>query len=258
MTTTTELTHAGNGTQLNRVGPSAPMHVTPEHRQTLRAMIDRNATDTQLEMLILVANRYDLDPILGHVVLITGKVFVTHKGLMHKAHTSGQFDGIETTFGRDEGGAGDWCECRVWRKDMGRPFTGRIYLAEYRNNNPVWKQYPKAMAAKTAESFILRRAFDVSLTSQEEMGVSDAPPVRIYTPAEKAERKRLGEQIGAASRALRPVQFAEFKAKVAEAGGLNVMETARLTELLDEIEGIAAANEAGEAAAEAEEVESGE
>ena len=152
---TTELTRSGsnaNGMTAGHSGAghsgSAPTHITPEQRQILRSMVDRNASDAQVEMLILVANRYDLDPILGHVVLISGKVFVTHKGLMHKAHTSGQLDGIETVYGSEDGGGGDWCECRVWRKDMTRPFIGRIYLAEYRSNNPVWKQYPKAMAAK--------------------------------------------------------------------------------------------------------------
>ena len=111
-------------------------------------MIDRNATPAQVEMLIVVGNRYDLDPLMGHVVLINGKCFVTHKGLMHKAHASGVFDGIETDYGRDE--RGDFCECHVYRKDMSRPFRGRIYIDEYRAAGPVWNKFPSAMAAKTA------------------------------------------------------------------------------------------------------------
>lgn len=154
-------------------GTVAPALITDEHRQILRAMVDRNATPAQVEMLIVIGNRYDLDPLMGHVVLINGKCFVTHKGLMHKAHTSGAFDGIRHSYGHDE--QGDYCECSVFRKDMSHPFEGRIYLDEYRAAGPVWKQYPRAMAAKTAESFVLRRAFDVSLTSQEEMGVDRLP-----------------------------------------------------------------------------------
>jgi len=111
-------------------GPALPALITDEHRTILRQMVDRNATPAQVEMLIVVGNRYDLDPLMGHVVLISGKCFVTHKGLMHKAHASGAFDGIETVYGRDEGG--DYCECHVYRKDMTRPFTGRIYTDEYR------------------------------------------------------------------------------------------------------------------------------
>lgn len=175
--------HNGNGAQIAPRGPAQPAIVTDEHRRILREMIDRNATPAQVDMLILVGNRYGLDPIMGHVVLINGKAFVTHKGLMHKAHDSRVFDGIETSYGKDD--LGEWCECRVWRSDMTRPFAGRIYINEYRGSGPVWGKYPRAMAAKTAESFVLRRAFDVSLTSQEEMGVADGPdaaPVRHSLP----------------------------------------------------------------------------
>lgn len=156
--------------------PVDPAIVTEEHRKILREMVDKNATPTQIEMLMLVGNRYDLDPLLGHVVLIQGKVFVTHKGLLHKAHTSGQFDGLETSYGQDE--IGPWCESKVYRKDMGRPFTGRIYINEYKNSNPTWGKLPSAMGAKTAESFTMRRAFDISLTSAEEMGMYDPPAPR--------------------------------------------------------------------------------
>ena len=168
MTMTTEIARP------NGQSPRSGSIVTDEHRQILRQMVDRNASPAQVETLILVGNRYNLDPLLGHLVLITGKVFVTHKGLMHTAHASKQLDGMRTDHGRDE--IGDWCECTIYRKDMTHPWTERIYLHEYKNNNPVWKQFPRAMAAKTAESFTLRRAFDVALTSQEEMGVDTALP----------------------------------------------------------------------------------
>jgi hypothetical protein len=164
-----------NGAEIRRSGQTLPVLITEEHRNILRAMVDRNATPAQIEMLIVVGNRYDLDPLMGHVVLISGKCFVTHKGLMHKAHASKVFDGIEVAYGRDD--QGDFCECHVYRKDMTRPFVNRIYIDEYRaaTKNPVWQQFPRAMAAKTAESFVLRRAFDVSLTSQEEISVGDLP-----------------------------------------------------------------------------------
>lgn len=180
MTTTTEITHSngvqnGNGAQVQTRTVPPQMLITSEHREMLRQMIDRNATDAQIETLIVVGNRYDLDPLMGHVVLISGKCFVTHEGLIHKAHTSGQFDGMETIFGKDE--IGEYSETKVWRKDMTRPFVGRIYLAEYANNNPVWKSCRHGMAAKTSESFVMRRAMDVSLTSQEEMGEDNSRPI---------------------------------------------------------------------------------
>jgi len=194
-TATTEMTRPGSngsGTAL-AIAPSrspANLVITDEHRNILKGMVDRNATPAQVEMLIVVGNRYDLDPLMGHVVLINGKCFVTHKGLMHKAHTSGVFDGIRHGFGRDE--QGDYCECYVFRKDMSHPFEGRIYLDEYRSAGPVWKQYPRAMAAKTAESFVLRRAFDVSLTSQEEMGVDREGDATAEAPRMEQGRMEQG------------------------------------------------------------------
>ena len=247
MTTTAMVSSSqANGVQAAPRGSVAPALITDEHRQILRQMVDRNASPAQIETLIVVGkctkpNRYDLDPLMGHVVLINGKCFVTHKGLMHKAHTSGHFDGIRHSFGKD--GLGEFCECQVFRKDMTHAFEGRIYLDEYRNAGPVWKQYPRAMAAKTAESFVLRRAFDVALTSQEEMGVADSPPPqRVYSAEEKAERKALSERITGATKALTQSQFASFKVKVAESGGLPQMETGELRSLLDQVDGVARAN----------------
>lgn len=249
--TTTEMNRTNGQAEMTRTsdvhvaprGPVLPALITDEHRAILKGMIDRNATPSQIEMLIVIGNRYDLDPLMGHVVLIQGKCFVTHKGLVHKAHTSGQFDGMETAFGRDD--IGEYAETHVWRKDMSRPFVGRIYIDEYANSNPVWKSCRHGMAAKTSESFTLRRAMDVSLTSQEEMGIADdLPPAPPLPAAEKAERKSLSEKIGAASKALTKEQFAAFKTKVAESGGLGEMQTQAMRDLLAQVEAVAEANEA--------------
>ena len=202
MTMTTEIARPNGSGQVSAPARTGSI-VTDEHRDILRQMVDRNASPAQVEMLILVGNRYNLDPLLSHLVLITGKVFVTHKGLMHTAHASKQLDGMKTTYGRDE--MGDWCECTIFRKDMTHPWTERIYIAEYKNNNPVWKQFPRAMAAKTAESFTLRRAFDVALTSQEEMGVDNTLPEHserlIPQEGQQAREQvapaRAGEQLAA-------------------------------------------------------------
>lgn len=183
-----------NGTTALVPAPEAPLPmVNNERRELLRDAIMRGATDVQMEMIVQIANRYDMDPLLGHLCLIDGKVFVTHKGLLHAAHNSGQLDGIDTRNGCDE--LGTYCECAVYRKDMSRPITGRVYEHEYNKKRGAWSSYPLAMLAKTAESFVLRRAFDVSLTSQEEMGqfeevveqapATDFPPQRIYTDEEK-------------------------------------------------------------------------
>lgn len=107
---------------------------------------------------LLICQRYNLDPVLKHVVLISGRPYVTRDGYLHLAHASGQLDGIEIV---DEGEDDNhwWARCSVYRKDMARPFT-------YRGRYPKataghMTKYGPEMAIKCAEVMTLRRAFDV-------------------------------------------------------------------------------------------------
>ena len=72
---------------------------TDEKRQLalLKAIgLDRAAPE-QREIALHIANRYDLDLLLKHLVLIEGRPYITRDGLLHIAHRSGVLDGIETT-----------------------------------------------------------------------------------------------------------------------------------------------------------------
>jgi len=120
-----------------------------------------NPSDPKSQAAVSVAQRYDLDPVLKHVIVIPkGGVYITRDGLLHIAHRSGQLDGIvveqEPTLSED---GREWvCRVSVYRKDMGHPFTfpGR-YPAAGGN-----RDYPQEMALKAAEAHALRRAFDVT------------------------------------------------------------------------------------------------
>lgn len=143
---------------------------TSERDRLTRNLILKNATDDQLKLVLGICERYNFDPLLKHVVIISGSIYVTRDGLMHIAHASGQLDGMEVEATRDEEGL--WtATCRVWRKDMSRPFVYSTYQSEQQNaSSPVWKTAPRAMTIKTAEVACLRRAFDVSLGGAEEVG----------------------------------------------------------------------------------------
>lgn len=116
-----------------------------------------NPNDVATQAMLLICQRYGLDPLLKHMVLISGKPYVTRDGYLHIAHESGQLDGIELL---DEGDTELewWAKVAVWRKDMSKPFT-------YRGRYPKagqQKAYGPEMAVKTAEVMALRRAFDVT------------------------------------------------------------------------------------------------
>jgi hypothetical protein len=159
--------------------------------------LDPQMPDTQA--LLLVCERYGLDPLLKHAVLIDGKVYVTRDGLLHRAHTSGVFDGIEVVEGPTEQDNGDWvAKVAVHRKDMALPITypGR-YPSSGRN-----RAYRPEMAIKVAEVMSLRRAFDVAVATVEEQWDTltsadyvdvDAEPVAEQ--AEPSEHEQLKYQV---------------------------------------------------------------
>ena len=168
---------------------------TDEKRQLalLRAIgLDRAAPE-QREIALHIANRYDLDLLLKHLVLIEGRPYITRDGLLHIAHRSGVLDGIETTV--PEVVNDEWrVSCSVYRKDMSRPFT---YAGRYPTKGGNQKFAPE-MATKVAESMALRRAFDVAAPTQDERWDLEVavPPAPKPTLAETARAK--AEAVGGA------------------------------------------------------------
>ncbi|WP_027717463.1 recombinase RecT [Desulfovirgula thermocuniculi] len=164
----------------------APARVTASAGELARRKIYAGIPDDDVALALAICQKYGLDPLLRHVVLIaknakdevTGQwtkrydAYITRDGLLHIAHSTGLLDGIEVTLGKDE--LGEWAECAVYRKDMSRPFRYRVYMNEYAQEpRGAWKTHPRAMLTKTAEVFALRRAFDVALTPVEEMGIDE-------------------------------------------------------------------------------------
>ena len=124
--------------------------------------LDRVAPE-QREIALNIADRYGLDLLLKHLVLIEGRPYITRDGLIHVAHRSGVFDGISVT--PAEKVDGYWrASATVYRKDMSRGFT---YPGRYPTTGGNQK-YAEEMAVKVAEVAALRRAFDVSAPTVEE------------------------------------------------------------------------------------------
>jgi len=152
--------------------------------------LDRAAPE-QRQLAIAIAERYGLDLMLKHLVLIEGRPYVTRDALIHIAHRSGQFDGIEVTPPvKDEG---YWrATATVWRKDMTHPF---VYGGRYPTKGGNQRFAPE-MCLKVAESMALRRAFDVSAPVMEERWDVEPvePPAPKQTLAEVAAKKAANVQ----------------------------------------------------------------
>ena len=143
-----------------------------------------NLNDPKTHAVLAVCQRYQLDPVLKHVIVIPkGGAYITRDGLLHVAHRSNTLDGIVLEDqGLERGEAGQpghyWAIVAVYRKDMGHPFR-------YRGRYPVNgsnKAFAPEMAVKCAEVMALRRAFDVTaLPVLEEMHEQEAWPSRVDT-----------------------------------------------------------------------------
>lgn len=178
----------------------APTHPTMaiDYEAVLKSL-NLNPADPKTQALMLVCDRYGLDPVLKHIVLISGNAYVTRDGYLAVAHRSGQFDGMEVL---DQGADSTHYTAKVavYRKDMSHPFT---FVGRYPKSKNMAKEYGPEMAVKVAEVQGLRRAFNVTGLGASDERWDDAaidvevaevldPPDPEITEAKKA----LGELIG--------------------------------------------------------------
>lgn len=174
---------------------TVPAVTDPRELALLKAVgLDRVSAE-QRELAINIAARYDLDLMLKHIVLVDGRPYITRDGLLHIAHRSGVFDGIEVTV--PEVVDGFWrCTASVYRKDMARPFT---FPGRYPTQGGNQKYAPE-MAIKVAESMALRRAFNIAAPTQDERW--DVPEVPVHEPA---PRPTLAERVAQKAAEVAPV-----------------------------------------------------
>lgn len=177
-----------------QVGPQAlaPAQETDwrEVERIFRGMVARGTEPAAVDAAIMVCQQLGFNPILQHIFLIKGQVYVSHKGLLNLAHRNPAFDGIELLAEAET--QTHWtAKVAVYRRDMGHPF---IYTGRYPKAGDK-KQYGPEMAVTRAETMALRRAFDVSMPIYEEINwqeqpsqgaavaVREAAPARIAAPA---------------------------------------------------------------------------
>lgn len=156
-------------------------HYQIDHNAVLKA-VGINVRDANAQALLLTCERYGLDPILKHMVLIQNRPYVTRDGLLHVAHRSGQFDGIEV-LEQGETQTHFTAKVAVYRKDMGRAFT---YIGRYPKVGGN-KAYGPEMAVKCGEVMALRRAFNVALCAREEAWDQDSVETTATATVDVAE-----------------------------------------------------------------------
>jgi len=157
-----------------------PAQYSQQQIQLIRDMCARDCTDNEFLLLMQLAKTYQLDPFAKQIWAVKygnnpAAIFCGRDGFLAIAHRSGKFDGMESGTRKDGDDLIGWC--RVYRKDMSRPFEVEVSLSEYSTGKNLWQTKPKTMIVKVAESHALRRAFGISgLYSPEEIDTGDRAP----------------------------------------------------------------------------------
>lgn len=169
-------------------------------REAVLKVLNLPPNDPKTHALLLVCERYNLDPLLKHMVLISGNAYVTRDGYLAIAHRSGQFDGMEVVE-QGETPTHHTAKVAVYRKDMGRPFT---FVGRFPKAKPMSKEYGPEMAVKVAEVQALRRAFNVTGISAAEEMWDDGETSYVQSPtpatvelADDEDRSALGHRLEA-------------------------------------------------------------
>ena len=163
-------------------GGIIPAQYNPQQVQLIRDICAQNCTDNEFLLLMQLAKTYQLDPFAKQIWAIKygnnpAAIFCGRDGFLAIAHRSGKFDGMESGTRKDGDDLVGWC--RVYRKDMSRPFEVEVSLSEYSTGKNLWQTKPKTMIVKVAESHALRRAFGISgLYAPEEIDTGDRPEPR--------------------------------------------------------------------------------
>ncbi len=154
--------------------------------KTVRATVmPAQHTNEQFAALMLVADKYDLDPILKEIYAFPAKgggivPIVSIDGWINLINSHPQYDGAEFDFDHAENGDLISCTCRMFRKDRSRPVTVTEYLSECIRSTDPWKMKHRMLRHKTMIQ-AARYAFGFAGIFDEDEGAKIAE-LRDVTP----------------------------------------------------------------------------
>jgi phage recombination protein Bet len=140
-------------------------------KQTLTKTIfpqDRDASDEQVIMFMIVANHYELNPFIKEIYAFPSKgggivPIVSIDGWLALINRQPTLDGIEFN---DEMCEGDEevfsITCRIFRKDRSRPIEVTEYMQECERETEPWRKWPRRMLRHKALIQCARVAFSLS------------------------------------------------------------------------------------------------
>jgi phage recombination protein Bet len=120
-------------------------------------------SNEQMVALLIVADQYGLNPWTKEVYAFPDKggivPVVGVDGWARIINSNPNFDGMEFIDGETVGGAPEWIECVIYRKDRTRAVRVRERMKECRRETQPWKSHPSRMLRHKAMIQCARLAF---------------------------------------------------------------------------------------------------
>src|SRR5215207_6070108 len=150
-----------------------------------------NPKDPRAQALVMVCDRYGLDPLLGHVSLYDGKPYVHFAAYLHIANADPHFDGIECVREWNDR-TYYWATGRVHRDDRNFPSerTGKSRKLKPKKGGGSYEDdTADAKAFAQAARRALRMAFNVDAPEPGEDGAEQPAPEPVVEVARMVEEK---------------------------------------------------------------------
>ena len=188
-----------------------------------------NATDMDMIYCMKVAETFNLNPILKQIFFVERSANIDGKWItkteplagrdsfLTLAHRSGKFAGIDSDCTIKQTAVlqdGEWvtknelvATARVYRTDNERPFCAEVEYGEYVQRTKdgsitkFWRDKPKTMLKKVAESQALRKAFDISgLYSVDEVGDDEPKKIKVAPKIETKATANLNDLVNSSEK----------------------------------------------------------
>ena len=160
--------------------------------QTLKDTVFKGASDSELLMLVVVANTYKLNPLLKEIYAFPARgggivPVVSVDGWISMVNRQASLNGLEFSFEDLEDGTPLSCSCTIYMKDRTHPVRVTEFYQECFRATEPWKQMPRRMLRHKALKEAARIAFGFSGVSDEDEARDIAVP---FPPAKPTRGKK--------------------------------------------------------------------
>lgn len=200
-------------------------------RDTLaRTVMPAGFSPEEFAACLLVANKYDLDPLTKQIYFMKTKgggiqPIVSVDGWAHIVNRNPAHDGMTFTDKLDEKGKLHSITCSIRRKDRAHPIEVTEYLDECRGESPAWKKTPARMLRHRAMMQCARYAYGIAgVMDRDEydqwQDKTHAPALQVVSEADMPTRK----SSAASKRDGTQETFAAIQRAIAESVNIEMLD----------------------------------